>query len=118
MHTLFLATLVMLGLMAWPDTARTGTGDLAKQSQNPVSSLNSVPFEANWNFNAGPEDASDWTLQPSLSFLFPTCERWHITPSRFHLVLALPYSHNRFGDWNSPATSGKRDFAYLQKRSS
>jgi len=29
---------------------------LAKQSQNPVSSLISVPFENNANFNAGPDD--------------------------------------------------------------
>ena len=31
--------------------------DLAKASQNLVSSLISVPFEFNNNFNAGPEDA-------------------------------------------------------------
>ena len=28
--------------------------DLAKQSQNPISSLVSVPFEFNNNFNTGP----------------------------------------------------------------
>ena len=31
--------------------------DLAKQSQNPIISLVSVPFEFNNNFNTGPEDA-------------------------------------------------------------
>ena len=33
------------------------TGDLARASQNPISSLISVPFEFNNNFNTGPEDA-------------------------------------------------------------
>ena len=32
-------------------------GELAKQSQNPVSTLISVPFENNATFNNGPEDA-------------------------------------------------------------
>ncbi len=36
-----------------------GVEDLAKASQNPVSSLISVPFETNINFNAGPEDETD-----------------------------------------------------------
>ena len=31
--------------------------DLAKDSQNPISSLINVPFEFNNNFNTGPEDA-------------------------------------------------------------
>ena len=38
---------------AWAE----GHHDLAKASQNPVSSLISVPFENNSNFNVGPEDA-------------------------------------------------------------
>ena len=33
------------------------TGDLARASQNPISSLISVPFEFNNNFNTGPEDS-------------------------------------------------------------
>ena len=33
------------------------THALAKASQNPISSLISVPFEFNNNFNTGPEDA-------------------------------------------------------------
>jgi len=37
-------------------------GDLAKQSQNPISSLISVPFENITSFNNGPEDAVFNTL--------------------------------------------------------
>jgi len=59
--TLFIAMLFMLGIMASANTARASE-DLAKQSQNPVSSLISVPFENNLNFNAGPEDKTDYIL--------------------------------------------------------
>ena len=48
---------------AWRD-ARAGDGsgagnteDLAKASQNPISSLINVPFENNSNFNVGPDNS-------------------------------------------------------------
>ena len=36
--------------------------DLAQQLANPVSSLISVPFQSNWDFGIGPEEASRYTL--------------------------------------------------------
>ena len=36
--------------------------ELAKQLQNPVASLISVPFQANWDFGIGPNDATRFTL--------------------------------------------------------
>lgn len=57
------AMICLLGITALTHVARAeekGTHDtaaLAKASQNPVSSLISVPFENNTTFNNGPEDA-------------------------------------------------------------
>src|SRR5436190_12591565 len=36
--------------------------ELAKQLSNPVASLISVPFQANYDFNIGPADGSRFTL--------------------------------------------------------
>jgi len=81
MNALLMAILFMLGLMAWTDTARakdTGTGDLAKQSQNPVSSLISVPFEANVNFNAGPQDETDLVLNIKPVYPVSISDNWNL----------------------------------------
>ncbi|MBT8372954.1 MAG: hypothetical protein KJO34_18465, partial [Deltaproteobacteria bacterium] len=56
----FLAALIVLALVVIPGTARAedqATQDLAKASQNPISTLISVPFENNTTFNNGTEDA-------------------------------------------------------------
>lgn len=53
--TLLLSTLAPIALAA-DDT------ELAKKSQNPIASLISVPFENNFNFNAGPEDGTEWVM--------------------------------------------------------
>ena len=56
----FFTVLIVLGILAIPGTARAGveaTQDLAKESQNPISTLISVPFENNTTFNNGTEDA-------------------------------------------------------------
>ncbi len=37
-------------------------GDLAKKTQNPISSLISVPFQNNFNFGVGPDDDLQYLL--------------------------------------------------------
>ena len=38
------------------------TEDLAKESQNPIANLISVPFQNNFNFGIGPKDTTQWDL--------------------------------------------------------
>ena len=42
--------------------AQASATDLAKQTQNPVADLISVPFQHNFNFNTGPNDKTVWVM--------------------------------------------------------
>jgi len=39
------------------------TEDLAKESQNPIGNIISLPFENNFDFGVGPEDAFVYSLR-------------------------------------------------------
>jgi hypothetical protein len=57
--------------MLLPSTAAAQSAeDLAKQTQNPVASLISVPFQANWDFGIGDNGANSTLLnfQPVVPF--------------------------------------------------
>jgi hypothetical protein len=61
----------MLLLLLLPmEASAQDTDDLAKQTQNPVSSLISVPLQGNWDFGLGDRDATATTLnfQPVIPF--------------------------------------------------
>jgi hypothetical protein len=62
---LFLGSLPQL-----PAAFADETGDLAKQTQNPVANLISLPIQNNWDFGIGPADAMRYTLnvQPVIPF--------------------------------------------------
>jgi hypothetical protein len=68
-RTTYLAALAFL--LALPRTAAAQDADaLAKQTQNPVSSLISVPLQGNWDFGLGDRDATGTLLniQPVTPF--------------------------------------------------
>ena len=48
------------------DPASKSAEELAKETQNPVANLISVPFQNNFNFGIGPNDATQWicNVQP------------------------------------------------------
>jgi len=47
------------------------TQELAKKTQNPVSDLISIPFQNNFNFEAGPDDEMQYVLNIQPVDLFP-----------------------------------------------
>jgi hypothetical protein len=61
-----ISTLLMLPAPAGAQTA----DELAKQTQNPIASLISVPFQGNWDFGVGGRDATSTLLnfQPVVPF--------------------------------------------------
>jgi hypothetical protein len=79
--TLFLFGLIGLGISALTDSAWAegkGTQDLAKASQNPISTLISVPFENISSFNNGPEDAYVNILNIKPVYPLNLSENWNL----------------------------------------
>ena len=62
--------LLLLPVCASAQDPATGADDLAKQLQNPVANLISVPIESNWEFGEGPTRATDYygNLKPVIPF--------------------------------------------------
>jgi hypothetical protein len=61
---IFLSLALLSGNTAEPpsDQESKSAEELAKETQNPVANLISVPFQNNFNFGIGPNDATQWVL--------------------------------------------------------
>ena len=69
--TLLLCVLALFLALSTSATAQdVNTDDLTRQTQNPISSLISVPFQGNWDFGIGDRDATATLLnfQPVMPF--------------------------------------------------
>ena len=102
--TLILALVMVTGLLntAWADEKGSqDVGELAKQSQNPVSTLISVPFENNLTFNNGTENSVVDTLniKPVIPMSFG--KNWNLINRTIVPVVyqeeRFPEEGNRFG---------------------
>lgn len=108
---------LLIGLLAAPGLAQD-EADLAKQTQNPVSDLISVPFQNNTNFGIGPGDDTQNVLNIQPVWPFRLNEQWNLITRTIVPVSSQPgvltgsSSEFGIGDINfsaffSPARPGK-----------
>ena len=94
------------------------TEELAKESQDPVATLISVPFQNNFNFGIGPNDATQWVLNIQPVIPITLNKDWNLITRTIVRIINQPFpapgirSAFGLGDINpslflSPANSGK-----------
>jgi hypothetical protein len=83
---------------AW--AADDSHADLAKQTQNPVSDLISVPFQNNTNFGLGPHDRTQNVLNIQPVIPVQISENWNIING------AQPFNVGVQGYWNAERPTG------------
>ena len=72
-----LLTISLLLCMSRPLLAQSAE-ELAKQTQNPVASLISVPFQGNWDFGIGDREATGTTLNIQPVAPFGLTKEWNV----------------------------------------
>src|SRR5271165_3650988 len=94
------------------------TEELAKEPQNPVANLISVPFQNNFNFGIGPNDATQWVLNVQPVIPITLNKDWNLITRTIMPIINQPSpgpgieSAFGLGDINptvflSPKNSGK-----------
>jgi hypothetical protein len=90
--------------------------DLAKQAQNPIANLISLPLQNNTNFNVGPDDRNQNILNIQPVYPVSLNENWNVITRTILPVTSQPladgYRQNGLGDTTftaffSPQDSGK-----------
>ena len=98
--------------------AEESASELAKKTQNPVADLISVPFQNNFNFSAGPNDATIYVLNVQPVIPLKLTEDWNLITRTIMPIINQPSlfpgddSAFGLGDLNptfflSPAKPGK-----------
>jgi len=78
MRVFVTAMAVILVLLAGPAHSQQDAGDLAKQSQNPVGNMISLPLQNNTNFGVGPGDDVQNVLNIQPVIPFSMTENWNL----------------------------------------
>ncbi|MFO1461954.1 MAG: neuromedin U [Verrucomicrobiota bacterium] len=115
-----LASLVSSTILTAQDvpSASSDTEKLAREVQNPVANLISVPFQNNFNFGIGPEDVTQYVLNFQPVIPITLNEDWNLITRTIVPIISQPSpapgipSAAGLGDINptfflSPANSGK-----------
>jgi hypothetical protein len=66
------------GLEPVDPTAGKNTTELAKETQNPVANLISVPFQNNFNFGAGTDRSMVWIMNVQPVIPIPLSDKWNL----------------------------------------
>ena len=70
---------IVLSLFSVPALAQNESGELAKELQNPLAHLISVPMQLNYDKDIGPnEDGALWQLNIQPVYPFTLNEDWHL----------------------------------------
>jgi hypothetical protein len=114
----FLASLAVAQEPARPAASGDDTQNLAKQAQNPIADLISVPFQNNTEFNFGPRERTLNVLNFQPVVPFKLSARWNLITRTIVPIIHLPSlekgdsSDNGLGDVNPTfffATSVAKD---------
>jgi len=113
-----LLTFVLLRANAAEPEDDAKTEELAKESQNPIANLISVPFQNNFNFGIGPKDTTQWDLNVQPVIPITLNKDWNLITRTIMPIINQPSpapgieSAFGLGDINptvflSPKNSGK-----------
>jgi len=98
--------LVLLGTLlgALTQARAADEGDLAKQAQNPIANLISLPLQNNTNFNVGPKDRTQNILNIQPVYPFSIGEDWNVI-TRTILPVTYVSSVSSVGDATIPSST-------------
>ncbi len=96
--TIPMPRMVLTGLLTTTATLNlsAATGDtptedtLAKAAQNPVANMISVPFQNNFNFGVGPDNATQYILNVQPVIPFAVSEDWNLVTRTIVPIINQP----------------------------
>ena len=79
--------------------------ELAKETQNPVANLISVPFQNNFNFGIGPNDTTQWVLNVQPVIPISLNKDWNLITRTIVPIINQPSPGSVFPSAFGPSTS-------------
>lgn len=102
--------LALLAAGAPAGAAEYSTEELARETQNPVANLISVPFQNNFNFGVGADRKMVWNLNVQPVIPFPLSENWNLITRTIVPIInrpsTFPGQDDAFGMGDISATDG------------